>query len=231
MGPGLVIVIAVVGFSLVALVAVLGYLAAKRRREEFAALAAQRGWTYTARDDGWAERFEGPPFGTGHSRRADNVLQGSHDGRDFVAFDYCYCTTETSTNADGTTSSHEKRHPYSVVAISTSVPLPQLSVTPENAFGRFFGRLTGNDIEMESEQFNRAFTVHCADRKFATDVLHPRMMEYLLTVPDVGWDLRNSTLMVAEPGQHSIAQLDNLLGVIDAILDRVPDFVWKQAGA
>ncbi|MEZ5191462.1 MAG: DUF3137 domain-containing protein [Nocardioides sp.] len=36
------------------------------------------------------------------------------------------------------------------------------------------------DIELESEDFNRAFTVTCSDRKFASDVLHPRMMEFLL---------------------------------------------------
>ena len=46
--------------------------------------------------------------------------------------------------------------------------------------GRLIGRLTNRDIELESEDFNRAFTVSCPDRKFASDVLHPRMMEFLL---------------------------------------------------
>lgn len=219
-----------VGLALVGLVGYLGYVAAKKRRETFAAVAAQRGWTYTARDDSWAERFDGPPFGQGHGRRAGNVLQGTHDGRSFVAFDYVYRTTETSTGANGQTTSHEESHDYSIVAVTTQAVLPHLQVTPEGMFGRWVGRLTGSDIELESEQFNRAFTVRCEDRKFATDFLHPRMMEYLLTLPRMGWDLRNGTLMFASPGQHSIPQVDGMLVAIDGILDRVPTFLWSDKG-
>jgi hypothetical protein len=219
------------GLALVLLVGYLGYVAAKRRREAFAAAAAQRGWRYTARDDSWAERFDGPPFGQGHRREALNILQGTHDGRSFVAFDYVYHTTETSTGANGQTTSHEESHPFSIVAISTGVVLPHLRVTPEGMFGRVIGRMTGRDIELESEQFNRAFTVHCEDRKFATDFLHPRMMEYLLTLPRMAWDLRNGTLMFASPGRHSVEEVGGMLTTIDGILDRVPDFVWSERGA
>src|SRR5689334_17595923 len=136
MGPGLVIVIAVIGFTLVGLVAYGSYLSAKKRREEFSALATQRGWSYVDRDDSWAERFEGAPFGQGHSRHADNVLQGVHDGRSLVAFDYRYSTTETTSGPNGTTTTREQVHPFSIVALSTGAVLPALSVTPENVFGR-----------------------------------------------------------------------------------------------
>ena len=61
--------------------------------------------------------------------------------------------------------------------------MPPLSVDPENFLDRFVGRLSGNDIDMESEEFNRAFTVSCPDRKFASDVLHPQLMEFLLAAP------------------------------------------------
>jgi len=218
------------GLALVLLVGYLGYVAAKKRREAFAAAAAQRGWTYTARDDSWAERFDGAPFGQGHGREVRNILQGTHDGRSFVAFDYVYRTTETSTGANGQMTSHEDSHDYSIVAVSTRTVLPHLRVTPEGMFGRLVGRMTGRDIELESEVFNRAFTVHCEDRKFATDFLNPRMMEYLLTLPRMAWDLRNGTLMFASPGQHSVEQVGGMLVAIDGILDRVPDFVWSDGG-
>ena len=67
------------------------------------------------------------------------------------------------------------------------ISLPPLSVDPENFLDRFVGRLTDNDIDLESEDFNRAFTVSCPDRKFASDVLHPQMMEFLLEHRQVGW--------------------------------------------
>jgi hypothetical protein len=219
-----------VGLLLVVLVGVASYLAAKKRRATLAALATARGWSYAPRDDSWVDRFDGAPFGTGHDRQARNVLVGGYDGRSFAAFDYRYSTTETSTDAEGHTQTHTQVHPFSVVAIDSGASLPDLSVTPENMLGRLVGRLTGTDIEMESEAFNRAFTVHCDDRKFATDVLHPRMMEYLLQVPDRGWVLRGGWLLAVRPGQHSVTQLEARLTDLDGILDRVPTFVWKQAG-
>jgi len=228
--PTFFVLFVVFGFGLVAVVALLGYLSAKKRREELAGLAAQRGWKYTARDDSWAERFDGPPFGLGHNRQAANVLQGAFDGRDFVAFDFVYHTTETSHGPNNTTSTREQSHAFSIIALSTGASFPRLRVTPEGLVGRFLGRLTNTDIELESEEFNRAFTVNCEDRKFATDVLHPRMMEYLLTMPDVAWDLRDGFLVIAEPGRHSVAQLDGSLKASDGILDLIPEFVWKAAG-
>lgn len=221
----MIVVLLLVGLVVVGLVAYGGYLQAKRRREGMAALAQQRGWTYTERDDSWAERFDGPPFGIGSNRKAENIVRGLYDGRKFIAFDYWYSTLESSGKSVRT-----ERHPYSIIAISTQAVLPRLSVVPEGMFSRFVGRITGSDIELESEQFNRAFTVRCEDRKFATDVLHPRMMEFLLTVPHVGWTLRNGSLMIATPGQHDRAHLDGAMAVIDAILDLVPGFVWSSYG-
>lgn len=226
---GALFVVMFVGFiAVAALIAYASYLAAKKRREAFATAAAARGWTFTERDDRFVDRFEGAPFGLGHDRRASNVLAGQHQDRGFVAFDYRYSTTEHSTDAQGHSHSRTVTHPYSVIALELGTAAPDLSVSPEGFFGRLVGRLTNNDIELESEAFNRAFTVHCSDRKFATDVLHPLMMEYLLTLPDLAWSVRNGALVTTSPGQHSLEAVDSTLLAIDGILDRVPDFVWNQ---
>lgn len=227
-GFAAVLLFGLFGFGLVGLVGYFSYLAAKKRREEFAALAAARGWTYAENDQRYVDRFSGAPFGLGHDRQANNVLSGSHDSRPFAAFDYRYSTTSTSTDAQGRTSTHTTVHRFSVVALEVGARLPELSVVPEGFFGRLIGRLTNTDIEFESEQFNRAFTVHCEDRKFATDVIHPRMMEYLLTVPDLAWSFRDAALVTVSPGDHSLPLLDQTLGQVDGILDLVPEFVWKQ---
>ena len=60
------------------LFAYLGWKAAKERRAAFAALAAQRGWVWTERDDSWTERFGGDPFGIGADHKARNVLTGDY---------------------------------------------------------------------------------------------------------------------------------------------------------
>ncbi len=216
--------------GLLVLIGVLVYRHEKKRREALAALAAARGWTWVKRDDRWCDVFDGSPFGIGHNRQARNVLTGMHDGRPFVGFDYVYYTTETDRDAQGNTTRKEVAHPYSVLGLRIGADVPALSVSPEGFFGRAIGKLFGNDIELESEEFNRAFTVSAGDRKFAYDMLHPRLMEYLLTVRHVAWRTTNGHILTIEAGRHKPEEIDGRVEVLDRILDAVPDFVREQYG-
>lgn len=222
MASGVVLIFA--AFLALAVVAVVfSYLAAKKRREAMAAYAASRGWRYEVEQPLLVDRFTGPPFGLGFGRRAHNVLYGSHDGRDLVSFDYEY-KTQTSNGKQTTTQVHR----FSVLGLSMGVYMPPLSVDPENFLDRFVGRLTGNDIDLESEEFNRSFTVSSPDRKFAFDVLHPQMMEFLLQHRQVGWRFEQDSMLMISRGQRTPAQIDATLQVMDGITDRVPEFVWLR---
>jgi Protein of unknown function (DUF3137) len=218
------VVLLFAAFLAVAIGAVVySYLAAKKRREAMLAFAASRGWTYVQEEPLLLDRFTGPPFGLGFGRRAYNVLYGKHDGRDLVSFDYEYKTQ--STNGKQTTTSV---HRFSVLGLSMGVVMTPLSVDPENFLDRFVGRLSGNDIDMESEDFNRAFTVSCPDRKFASDVLHPQMMEFLLQNRHLGWRFEQDSMLVIAQGLRTPEQIDATLAVMDGITDRVPEFVWLR---
>ncbi|HCB06447.1 MAG TPA: DUF3137 domain-containing protein [Nocardioides sp.] len=208
-------------FAVVALV--FSYLSAKQRREELQVFALSRGWRYELEQPRLVDRFTGAPFGIGFGRRAYNVLYGSHDGRDLVAFDYEY-KTQTSNGKQTTTQVHR----LSVLGLSMGVPMPTLRVDPENFLDRFVGRISGTDIDLESEEFNRAFTVSCPDRKFASDVLHPQMMEYLLQHRQLGWRFERDSMLMISTGGRTPAQIDATLAVMDGISDRVPEFVWLR---
>ncbi len=221
------IVAAFVGFFVIALVlVVVGVIQARKRREAMAAYATSRGWRFAETDGNLVDRFQGTPFGTGSSRQASNVVYGEHDGRAMVAFDYRYTTTSGSGENRSTTTHH-----WSVLALSLGVLMPDLSVEPEGMLSRVIGRLTNTDIEMESEDFNRAFTVRSPSRKFAFDVLHPQMIEMLMRWPELGWRFEGDSMLVVRNGSHSIQEVDAKLTVMDAILDKIPEFVWKDLGA
>ena len=230
MGSSVVILIIVVVVVLFGAVAFLSYLAAKKRREAFQAYAAGKGWTWTDRDDRWLDVFDERPFGLGHGRRAENVLTGAFESRNFAAFDYSYRTTETSTDSEGHTTTHEETHRFSVAAVDVGVVFPNLHVSPEGFFGRAIGKLTNHDIQLESEEFNRAFTVHCDDRKFASDVLHPRLMEKLLAARDVEWRFDRSWIVTVSTGSHDPAEVERALTSISTVVDAIPDFVWQDRG-
>lgn len=215
----IVLVLVAVGVGL----AVLGAVAAAKRREALAAYAASRGWTWTEERSDLVDRFDGAPFGRGFGRRASNVVQGSHDGRAFVAFDYVY---KTQTSNGKTTTTHT--HPFSVLAMTTTVPMPALSVEPEGLFDSLADKVSGSAIDLESEEFNQAFSVRCPDRKFASDVLHPLMMEFLLAHRWTGWRVERDSLLVIERGKREPQQIDAALAYADGVLDRVPEFVWAR---
>ncbi|WP_193611498.1 DUF3137 domain-containing protein [Nocardioides lijunqiniae] len=212
--------------ALIVVLVVVGYQQAKKRREGLAAFAAARGWVYRPADPSLVGRFTGSPFGTGSSRSATNCLYGAHGERPMVAFDYSY-TTSSGSGDNRTTTTHR----YSVVAMNLGLVVPPLAVSPEGAVGRFFGRLTNRDIELESEDFNRAFTVTAHDRRFASDVLHPQMMQMLLQWPALGWRLEGDSMLVVRSGHHAPHEVDATLAVMDAILDRIPEHVWRTLRA
>lgn len=220
-------VVVIVVIVIVAVIAYLGYLKNKKRREAFAAWAASRGWTYAAENNAVIGQFEGEPFDRGDHQRAKNVVVGQFQNRPVIAFDYSYQTHSTDSEGHRQTTTHE----YNIISVGLPVPLPVLQVSRESLFSKV-GRAIGiRDIEFENEEFNRTFNVHCKDRKFASDLLHPRMMQWLLDSKGPAWRIDRSNLLCWESGNVSPEVIDQQLGYLSAIADQVPRFVWQDHGA
>lgn len=191
------------------------------RETAMAALAAARGWSYAEEDITAYYGFEGPPFEQGRNIHASNVMRGVSNGWKFTRFDYRFTVHQGRS---------EVTHVCSVVAVQTGAWLARLWVTPETLLSMVVDRFTGHDIDTESEQFNKTFKVSCENRKLAIDVLNPRMMQYLLQLPQLGWSLQSGALVIATGGLHEAPQIDYYLTVAEQILSLVPGFVWTEAG-
>lgn len=222
MGAVVAIVIVLSGAALISLV----YLQNKKRREAIARWASARGWTYVARDDSWTRRWSGTPFGKGHSRRAQNVLTGSLGDRRVVVFDYEYRETQST----GDNNSTERTYRYSIYAVALPCALPRVSVDPEGFFSKVARAVGVRDIELESEEFNRAFRLAAADRKLAYDLIPARNMELLLTQPDIHFRTEGDTLLCFDDKRLDLARVDARLDLLSTFLDNVPSFVWSERG-
>lgn len=66
------------------------------------------------------------------------------------------------------------------------------------------------------------------DRKFASDVLSPQLMELLQGWPKLAWRFDGGCLLLIRDKHHDIAEIESKLPVMDTILDQVPAFVWQQ---
>ncbi len=203
------------------------YLQDAKRRQALQQFCAAKGWQYTPEDDSFAVRWSGTPFGEGDRRRARNVVRGTDRGVPFVAFDYQYDTE--STDSRGNTS--RTTHRFDIVALALPTVLPTLQVTPEGFLQRAVSAVgLGSDIDLESEDFNRRFTVHARQPKFASDVLTPRTMQALLACPPTAWRIEMSDLVSWAGGTMSAVDVLARLSTLHHVVDGIPSFVWHDNG-
>jgi len=200
-----------------------GVVRRRKRRAGLGAYAHGKGWRYVEDDPSLVTRFQGPPFGRGGSRRARNVMVGSHEGRHVVAFDYSY-TTSTGSGSSHSTSSHY----WSILAMHVGHPMPRLEVTPLGLVSGLVDRLVNTDQRVGSEEFNRAFRVGADSPRFAADVLTPAMEAVALRQPEIGWRFDGDSLVSVRKGHQSVDEIEAKLAHLDAILDNVPEVVWRE---
>lgn len=216
--------------AVVALFIAIAVAAYKRNQARLAAiqsLCLSNNWQFRAADPyNLPARWPGSPFDEGYDRRANNVVTGEVKGRPMIAFDYTYKTDSTDSDGDRSTTTHH----VAVYALGMPCVLPELQLAPESVFGRLGTALGMQDIELESEDFNRKYRVRCPDPKLATDILTPRTMEMLIAAPKMRVRFVGGDVVCFENGNISAAEIINRTTVLANVLDGVPAFVWKDYG-
>jgi Protein of unknown function (DUF3137) len=207
-----------------AVAGVLGYQKDKKRRAALQGYAASNGWSYTASDVSWCVRFSGTPFDTGDNLKARNILQGSWNAMPMVAFDYSYETHSTDDKGGRSTTVHR----FAICALQLRAPLPMLQLTPESLLSRVADALGATDIELESEDFNRRYRVKARDPKFAYDVLNPRTMQALMSLPAQNLRLLDVDAITWAPGRLAPVDLPARLSTLKLLVDGIPSFVWAD---
>ncbi len=106
--------------------------------------------------------------------------------------------------------------------------LPALTVTPEGNMSKLVTRITGSDIDFESEEFNRSFRIECADEDFPNLFLDARIIDLLLRGEgNLGLETFGSHVLVwgnLRPANEmpEIAMLAGLIG------EAMPDLVRRR---
>jgi hypothetical protein len=164
--------------------------AERARRDEMASVAARLGLHFLPERDKRLPREFGvlDRLAQGHDRYASNVVSGCYDGHQVLLFDYHYTTGSGKSR---------KEHEISFFILFLPRPCPELTIRPAGIFARLAGALGWSDINFESAEFARAFQVRSPDRKFAYDICHPAMMQFLLENRDLNMEIEKRVLALA----------------------------------
>lgn len=220
----------VVAAVVFAVVTVFASLAETKRRETMAALAAFLRLEWAVEDPFQIEeRYK--YFGAlaqGHRRSARNVIHGRLGDVEVKAFDYTYYTTEGTVSSTSVSGTRQARHTFSAIVCDTGYLFQPIVIRPENFFDRIAEVIGFEDIDFESDEFNRAFHVQCSDKKFAYDIVHPRMMEFLLA--RIGWSLeiRQSALLVCDGSDFSVEKFRAAIDFAQGFLELLPEYLKQQ---
>lgn len=202
-----------------------------RRKAALERMAAQHGMKYEQYAATLGDvRF--PMLHKGDMRMFMNVLSGPWGGIPVVAADYWFGgsgpANPYSTRRRRRTGN--SRH-YSLVVLGIGAKCPRVSIERQGLPATLVEHLGLEDIQFESEEFNRRFRVRSADARFATKLIDPRMMAWLLsTRGEYGFEVvGHSALVYCQ--FVATAGIPELLNTAVAFVRTVPEVVTHVAAA
>jgi hypothetical protein len=177
-------------------------------------------WQLIEQDDSLIHRYGLTTIGMNH--RTEKVVRSPNDGLPFDAFVHRWQTqrTETYTDSEGRTRTRTVTDDHSEVVLAITLPFAWPLLSVDGGWG-------GERVRFESEEFNDAFTVRTSEPRFASVVIHPRTMEYLMATRPPGFRIEGQ-LMRFYPREHDTSLIGLCADVAHGFLARVPSFVWKD---
>lgn len=209
-----------------------GHQRRKKRQAGLVAWAEARNWHYAKTDKTLLQRWNSTPFtsGRGNKPSASDVMWGpitSPNGQARQALSFNFTYTVSSGSGDDESETTYRHH---VTCVFFDLRTPVLEVTRENFGSKFSKLFGGQDIQFEAEDFNKAWRIQATNLKFAHDVIHPRMMEYLMTMTGRGFNfvLPGDCVMVFNKVALDLSAVDPMIAVCNQIMDQIPAHVYED---
>ncbi|MCP4639047.1 MAG: DUF3137 domain-containing protein [bacterium] len=225
MGEGALPVLFIGGIIvLVVVLGIFGWLREKKRREAFQKLAQSLGLRYLQRDSSIARRYRFlDKLRQGDNRYAFNLMEGVYEDHPVHVFDYHYETH--STDSKGRKQTHH--HYFSFFILEQERAFPELRIYPEGFLSKF-GQMVGfEDIDFESIEFSKAFCVRSKDKKFAYDICHTRMMEYLLKNRKLSLEIEGHCLAMGFDTRLAPEAIPGRLRQLIEIRELFPEYLYR----
>lgn len=188
----------------------------QQRLRRFRAWADDNGWSYTESD-----RNQRPvalrsftPFNQGSARHARHILAQRVEGTNLEVFEYRFTTQSGK---------HTQVHIYTIATAAMPIDGHGLVIQREHVGHKVLDALGAEDIDFEDDAFSRAFWVQGQDRRFAYDVLHPPMMDFLMqSGTDWVWQWRGRILLIHRGGGLNEAKVQVAANALTGFVRALP---------
>ncbi|MGJ8637886.1 MAG: hypothetical protein ACSHYA_00710 [Opitutaceae bacterium] len=213
-------------FFLVGVVAYLGHLQAKKRREAFELLASELGFRfYSEKDYSFAARYRFlEHMDDGSKRYAFNRLSGEYEGQQVNIFDYHY-ETYSRNSKGGRQTTH---HYFSIFTLSLPAAFPELNIEREGFFSKIGQALGFDDIDFESLEFSKRYKVKSDDKKFAYDFCNAQMIDFLLGQRDLIIEVDGHTLALTFKGKLNLDEIRPNYRRLQKIRSLMPNYLFAK---
>lgn len=206
--------------------AILSSMAANKRRDAFRSLANSKGMTYFPDPDySYDEQY---PFlkklCQGGKRYAFNIIQGHYREHPVFVFDYHYETS--STDSKGRRKTHH--HYFSFFILKFDQNFPELIIAREGWFSKIAQWFGYGDIDFESAEFSRKFIVRSPDKKFAYDICHSQMIEFMLANDDLSIEIERNCLTLFFPSRLKAEQIVPNLDRVVQVRNMFPNYLMDS---
>lgn len=193
---------------------------AQRMKKLWTNWTKARNWQFVEKWPEMVRAFRGGPFNRGSSRKASLGYAGRFDGMHIQGFAYQY-TTGSGKN--------RTTHNYHVDVLRLDGRFPGFQLSRENWASRTFT----SDLKFENAQFNKEWNVRSDSARFAHDIIHPRMMHWLMSneIPQFAdlW-IENGCLLVSTSGSRRPEHVDLYLRFLTRFISHLPNFVLEEVG-
>jgi hypothetical protein len=130
---------------------------------------------------------------------------------------------------DYTFSSGKNSYYWSAFVLEMKTNFPDTIISHESFESRFAEEFGVPHIAFESAEFTRTFLVCSAGKKFAFDVCHPRMMEYLLANKDLTVEIRGPMVGVFFEDWLRPQKVEFNLSRLIEIRKLLPEYLFTKA--
>jgi hypothetical protein len=218
------VVIVVIGFGAAGAIR---RLRATQRDHQMPAVAASKGLRFSVDDPFDSLIIDFELFHRGDGRRIENVMWSDADhgpgASQARSFDYGYFDV----HHDKSGREVDDWQWFSCAMAEPDGSWPPLHIQRERLRDRALDVVKGDPIQFESEEFNQTFRVTCDDRRLASALVDPQMMQFLLQTKGLVDFVTTGRFVLLISHQLPPDEMPILAGLADEFIRRLPPVVWE----